>query len=66
MPRRRKRQAVTCDGSYMPLGSDAEWSPAEPAGPTTEKREQRISKEYGERGITYVVDSSELEDEVSR
>ena len=63
MPRRRKGQAVTYDGSYTSLDSGVVWPPVEPARPTTEERERRISEEYGKRGITYVVDSAELDDE---
>lgn len=62
MPKRRKRQTPTYEGTYTSLDSEVVWPPVEPARPTTEKRERRISTEYGNRGITYVVDSSELED----
>lgn len=30
------------------------------AGPTNEQRENSISEEYGKRGVTYYVDSSDL------
>ncbi len=66
MPKRhkqpkRKTQTPTYEGVYTSLDGVV-WSPVEPARPTTEKRERRISKEYGERGVTYVVDSSELDE----